>query len=294
MTTALKRILKNTWTQISRSKWMTAATIVTMTSTFLVISVFAVVAYGSDRVLNYFESKAQVTAFFVDDVGEDEILDIKAELEATGLTADVRYISKEDALQLYLGQHEDEPILLESITANIFPASLDVRAKNVDDLPALVSILEKKEVVEEILYYQDVVQSLKSWTRTVRLVGLGLIAVLLLVSITIILVTVHSSVARCRGEIEVMRLVGASNWYIRWPFVLQGAFAGLISAVLAVGILAAATPLLVTKADQLLRGMDLVILTPRLFFILLGAEAVLGFFLGAFGSLVAVWRYLKY
>ncbi len=292
--TNVKRIFKNTWNQITRSRLMTIATVVTMTATFLVISVFAVVAYGSDRILNYFESKAQVTAFFVDEAGEEDILNIKSELEATGLTAEVRYISKEEALQLYLGQHEDDPILLESITANIFPASLDVRAKDVDDLPTLVSILDKKETVEEILFYQDVVQSLKSWTRTIRYVGLGLIAVLVLISVTIILVTVNISVSRCSGEIEVMRLVGASNWYIRWPFILQGALTGLVSAILAVGILAGSTPLLITKADQLLRGMDLVILTPRLFLVLLGAEAVLGILLGAFGSLVAVWRYLRY
>ncbi len=273
---------------------MTAATILIMTATFLVISVFAVVAYGSDKILSYFESKAQVTAFFVDEATEEQIMGVKSELEATDLTAEVRYISKEEALQIYLGQHEDEPVLLESITANIFPASLDIRTRNVDDLPYLVSILDTKDIVEEILFYQDIVQSLKSWTRTVRLVGLGLIGVLLVISVTIILVTVHTSVSRCSREIEVMRLVGASSWYIRWPFVIQGAFSGLVSAVLAVGVLAAATPLLMTKTELLLRGMNLVILTPRLFLGLLVAEAALGIFLGVLGSFIAVWRYLRY
>lgn len=294
MKTTILRILKNALQQFIRSGWLTAASVLMMTLTFFIISIVATTAYGSNLVLKYFESKPQVSAFFKDEATEEDILNIKRELEQTGLTTEVSYVSKEEAFKIYLGQHQDEPILLESITAKIFPASLDVRAKSVDELLTLVSLLEGKQNIEEIVFYKDIVESLKNWVRNIRLLGGGLIAVLLVISVLIVLISIGMGIATQKSEVEVMRLVGATSWYIRWPFILSGALAGVLSAFLAVGILALSSPFISSFLGDLLRGTEISLLTPSFILTLLGAEVIFAALLGALGSFLAVWKYLRY
>src|SRR3989344_1828739 len=137
----MKHTLRRTMQYISRSKGLSVATVVVMASSFFVTSVFSVASYSSFRILKHFESQAQISAYFKDEATEADILGVKGRLEATGKVEEVVYTSKEEALKIYVERFNEDPALLESIAANILPASLDVRAKDPTFLPEIATLL---------------------------------------------------------------------------------------------------------------------------------------------------------
>jgi cell division transport system permease protein len=116
------------------------------------------------------------------------------------------------------------------------PASLEVSTKDISFLPDVAQILKNEPTVEEVIFQEDVVKALHSWTSTLRKIGVGLIGVLGLVSLLIILVIVGMKITMRREEIEILQLLGATSWYIRAPFVLEGIFYGIVGAFLAWGV----------------------------------------------------------
>lgn len=307
--------LKKALLNMRRNIWLTITSVLVMTLTFFMTSVFSFITYGSTVVLDFLESKAQVTVFFKDEATEEDILHLKQVLESQESVAEVNYISKEEALNIYMSQHQNEPTLLESITANIFPASLDIKTKKIAGLEPLVAVLKGeappsegtplvlgdstfivgiREKIEEIVFYQDVLETFKKWSYAIRVGGISFVSVMLLVSVLITLVTVGMIIRSQREEVEIMKLVGATDWYIRWPYLIQGVFCGVVAAFISTAILFAAAPLILSSLGPLLRGIPL----PRLNIFLLAAtvfaaEAVLGALLGVIGSLVAVRKYLS-
>jgi len=182
---------------------------------------------------------------------------------------------------------------LEMVTANILPASLEVSTTSISYLGEIAQILRQESGVEEVIFQEDVVRSLHEWTNVLRKVGVGLIATLGGVSLLIILVIIGMKVALRREEIEILQLLGGTNWYIRAPFIFEGIFYGVVGAILAWGIsyllLLYSTPFLV----GFLAGIP-ILPVPFLFMLaLLGAEILVGALIGTLGSLIAVRRYLK-
>lgn len=289
----ISETLRTTRKCISRSGWSGLTPVLVMTLTFFMTTVFVVIGVGSKVVLDYLESKAQVTAFFRDEVSEGEILGMKQSLEEEKDLLAVNYVSKQDALQIYLGQHRDEPALLESISANIFPASLELRAKDINVLPTLAKSLREDARVEEVVFYEDVIETFRSWSRSLRLFGVGFIAVLATISVLIVLATIGIAIHTRSEEVEIMKLVGATNWYVQGPFLFQGAFYGLISVVMALGVLAALVPLALPRLGMLFRGVPLPTVAWWQVALVVGVELGLGVLLGVGGSLAAVRKYLK-
>lgn len=285
--------LKTTWHHIRRSPYQTFAAVLIMTLTFFVISMFSFVIYGSSKIISYFESKPQVTAFFKDEAKQENIDALKEELESSGKVADMRFVSKQEAFEIYKEQNKNDPLLLELVTADILPASLEISAVKIDDLSAISEMLKGSPFVQEVIFQKDVVATLTSWTNALRKIGIGLIALLLSVSIFIIGTNIGIKISQKREEIEIMRLLGATYWYIRWPFIFEGMFYSVIGALIgwtiASGLLLYASPFL----SSFLRGIPLFPLQPILLGELLGIELALAIFLGGFASFLAVLRYLK-
>ncbi len=289
----LPKALKTAVEYIRRNKWLTVTSLLVMSLTFFLTSVFVVAAFGSDKILKELEARPQITAYFKDDASEPEILAVKERLEATGLTSSVDYVSKEKALEIFMGLSQENPALLEGISSNVLPASLEVKAKNLADLPKLAKDLEQEPLLEDLQFYKDVVEKFRRLTETVRLAGLGLVGTLSLISILIVLITIGMTISSRSEEIEIMRLVGASDWQIRGPFLLQGALLGVVSAMVAVTLVGLLFPLVMPRVSGSLTGISFPQTTPAFLFGLLLGEAVLGALIGSFGSWVAVRKYLK-
>src|SRR3989344_8065099 len=120
------KFFKTAWKNIRRSPYQAFAAVFIMTLTFLAFSLFAIIFYGSSRVVNYFESKPQVTAFFKDAAREEEIDALKKNLVDSEIVSEVKFVSKEEALEIYRDQNKDDPLLLDLVTADILPASLEI------------------------------------------------------------------------------------------------------------------------------------------------------------------------
>jgi len=289
----MKQHLKTTWMHIRRSPYQSLAALMIMFLTFFIATIFVLAAGGSQIILRYFESRPQVTAFFKDEATAQQIDTLKARLVQTEKVEETKFISKEEALAIYREQNKDEPLLLEMVTANILPASLEVSIKNITDIEGITAILKNEAIVEEVVFQEDVVEALYRWTRTIRKIGIGLISVLSVVSLLIILVIIGMKITIKKSEIEILQLIGASNAYIRAPFVLEGIIYGVGGAFLAWGIgyilLLYATPFIV----KFLSGIPVLPVSTYFMLIVLGLEVLAGFIIGSLGSLIAVKRYLK-
>jgi len=281
------------WQHIRRSPYQAMAAILIMMLTFLAVSVFAILIIGSTKVITYFESKPQVTAFFKDTAHQTDIDSLKNDLLATGKISSVKFVSKQEALTIYRQQNKSDPLLLDLVTADILPASLDISATNIADLGDLSTYLKNSPAVQEVVYQQDVVSSLTKWTNAVRIIGIVLIALLAIVSIFIMSIIISIKISHKKDEIEIMQLIGATKWYISMPFLFEGVFYGVVGAFIGwlfTSItLFASTPLL----ESFLRGIP-VLPVPWYFYVgLLGAELLFAIVLGVFSSLLAVLRYVK-
>lgn len=287
------KTFKTTWRNIRRSPYQAFAAVFVMTLTFLFISFFTFLLYGSSKAINYFESRPQVTAFFKNEVKQSDIDNLKNNLMTSNKIANIKFVSKEDALKIYREQNKNDPLLLELVTADILPASLEISTKKIEDLSAVNNMLKESPLVSEVVFQKDVVSVLTSWTNALRSIGLGLIIVLSLVSIFIMVIIIGVKISQKRQDIEIMRLIGAGGWYIRWPFIFEGIFYGSAGAVsgwlISAGALWYTTPFL----SSFLKGIPIFPL-PLVFILgLLGVEVMVAVILGTLASFVAVLRYLK-
>lgn len=290
-------------THMKRSPYQAMAAILTMFLTFLLGGIFFLTTVTSSLVLRHFESKPQITVFFTDEATEAEAQALQATLEATGKVASTKYISKDEALAIYKEQNKDDPLLLEIVTADILPASLEVSAKDPKLLSDLAPMVQAAQGVEEVVYQRDIVESLLLWTNAIRLTG-GVLAILLaLDSILITMTVIAMKVALRRDEIDILKLVGASLWYVRAPFVLEGGLYGVMGStaagvIICLLVLALRPDLLAFLGDipaismVLVNPTDVPFLVANAVFLL--GLMIAGFLLGAVGSMVTTARYLKF
>lgn len=288
------KTFKRAFTNIRRHSGLTLASVIMMSTTFLVTSLFLVAAWGSNVLIQNLEDKAEVTAFFKPDVKEETVLGIKKSLEDSGRVLGVSYVSKDDALKVYQDQHKTEPVLLENITANIFPPSLEIKAKDLNDLPSLYEQLKTQPQIDDVIFYKDVVATFQKWTQAIRIGGVSLIAFLGFVSMLIVFLTLGISIHNSASEIEILKLIGAPKSFVAQPFIIQGMFYGGLSALIAVLVIGIAAPLSLPKIAPIFSGVTFPQVNYLYIATAVAGEIGAGLFIGAFGSLVAVRRYLKY
>lgn len=285
--------LANTWKHIRRSPYQAITAIFILTLTFFVASVFIIATFASHQILNYFETRPQVTAFFKDDTTPEAITTLKKDLESKEYVSQVKYVSKEEALAIYREQNKQDPLLLQMVTADILPASLEVSGVTAEALPQIAELIKNQTGIEEVVYQEDVIDTLTAWTKALRIIGLGAIGFLIITSLLLIMVMVSMKIALRRKEIEIMRLIGASTWYIKAPFIFEGALYGAIGVVVGWGAtyigLLYATPFLAS----FLGTIPLLPVPVTGMLLLLAAEVGFGVLVGSLGSLIAVRRFLR-
>lgn len=289
----LRRIFRNAILGIVRHGGLSLTTVLVITLTFGATSALALFAFGAGKILDYYESRALVTAFFKDTATEVQILALRDELLQRPGVKEVVYTSKEEAFSIYSEQFKDKPELLEGIPTNVLPASLDVRTESLDYLPQVAEFFQGNELVEEVAFYQDVVERFKNLVNATRLSLLILVGLFAAISVVVVLITVGLIIHSMEEEIEIMSLLGATRTYIRLPFIIQGAVYGLLAAVISGGILTLATPSVFPYVRSFFANVPLP--DPSVWFqlSLVGLEALAGVFIGALGSFLAVNRYLR-
>jgi len=184
-------------------------------------------------ILSYVETKPQVTIYFKNDVKESDIFKIRDTVTSSGKVLSVKYISKKDALKIYQDLNKNNPTLLEMVTADILPASLEIYASKLSYLPEIADYLKKQPGVDEVVFQKDIVDKLASLTSILRKVSVSILVFLLLISFIVLMTTTAFKIALKKDEIELQRLLGASTGYVRKPFLVEGMVFGLVSGTVA-------------------------------------------------------------
>lgn len=287
----MKRAFSYSLKNIRRSPFQALGSIFILFLTFFAAQAFVLIMLGSQVILQYFETKPQVTAFFTDQVSEPTILQLKQQLEQQPYVAQVSYVSKDAALAIYKEDNKNDPLLLEMVTADILPPSIEVSATDVSYLPQISEELQQVTGVDEVIYQKDVIDALQKWMGGIRTAGLGLVIFLVATSILITTILISMKVASKRQEIKIIRLLGATPWFVRGPFVIEGMLYGIISACIAWAVLYTvllyATPILVTFLDDI----PLLPVPFQTMMYLLGGSMAAGALVGSFSGSLSTSRY---
>lgn len=293
---------KRTLTNLKRERLLTISNIVIMTLTFWIFGLFLSVVVFSQTIITILGEQAQITVFFKDDFTEDRILDLQNQYSSDARISEINYVSKEQALQIFTAQNQDEPALLESASADILPASLEVKTRSLDDLSVLSAEFENIDGVEGVKFFEEVIERFSFWSNIIYTRGLYVVVLSILASYAVIMATLRVTINSKGTELEIMKLVGASDKYVRAPLILEGVFFGTVSAFMAFA-------LLVVRFYSLIRMQVYGLADPNLQFTLfqgfqvskwvfVGILGVIiissGVILGYIGSWTTIKRYLKY
>lgn len=295
----MDKIWENLKYYLEKEKLMSVAHLLVMSITFLLLGLFINIIVLTQTSLKYLEEQAQITIFFKDEVTEGKILELKTSLEADERISGVEYVSKEEALRIFREINKDEPILLESVSASILPASLELKTKNIGKLQELSDEFRTVEGVEEVRFYKDVVSRFKTWSNIIYIVGFFLVAMFFVISYSVIVTALRTTIISRGQELEIMKLVGAKDSYVKNPFIYQGVFFGLVSSGIA-GIVIILLGVGIGQWGIFAKGLSFgfihgLYIHPIIFSVILAFILLIsGFLLGYFGSSKAIKKYLDY
>lgn len=276
-----------------RNLAMTIASIATIALTLFVCGVFTVIVMNVDKFAGDIESTVEIQAFVEDGIDEASATALVTSVREMEGVDTVTFVSREEALADMAGQLEETPeSLLSSLGRNPLPDSYMITVESADLVAGVAEKVEALAGVEDAKYGGETIDNLFVMLKWVRYFGLGLIAFLAIASVVIVAFNIKITVASRKSEIFIMRNVGASNWYIRWPFCIAGMIMGLIGGVISVALLYGAYSLLVEQLSSVLVFMNLVAVNMDFIYIF-AAMLIFGIILGSVGSMVSLNVYLK-
>lgn len=284
--------LRRAWQGFWRNALMSLAATATMVLMLLLLAGFWIIQSGLLAGLEFTEQKVQVVGYLETTAHPDDVAELRSEIEAMPVVQSVEYVSREEALERFRARMESEgrEDLTPYLDSNPLYASLEVRLVDPSEVRAVGDVMRGSAIVRNVINIDALVDTVLTVTNVLRTAGTVVLGVVAIIVLFIIVNTIRLAVVARAEEIEIMRLVGASDAFIRWPFVFEGAFVGLLGALIALGVLAAA-------ADPIGRFMvDFFRILPLRFGDLARDLAVLvlgaGVGLGVLGSWLSVRTYL--
>lgn len=301
-----KRIARYGITGFVRNGFVSLAAVLIMTITLFVLAGLIISGAALNSTLTSLTNKVDVSVYFTLTAAEEQILDVKGNLETLPEVASVTYISRDQALADFRERHKNDQLTIQALDElgeNPFGASLDVRAKQTSQYESIAAFLTAQQesqtaagqAIDKINFYQNktAIDRLTSLIETSRNLGLAIAIVLGISSLLISFNTIRLAIYTSREEIGVMNLVGAGRWYVRGPFMIAGVLYGVVSAVVVLLLLYPITIWLGPGSERFLGDFNVFTYFTgsflSIFAILMGA----GIGLGALSSYLAVRRYLR-
>jgi cell division transport system permease protein len=284
--------LKRAWQGFWRNAVMSFAATATMVLMLLLLSGFWIIQTGLLAVLQFTEEKVEVVAYVHTDATPAQIDELRERIVALPEVESAEFISRDQALEDFresmAAQGRED--LTRYLDTNPLYASLEVKLADPRDVAEVNASLDEELIVRNVLNVEDLVANVVTITGILRTAGTVVLAIVAVIVLFIIVNTIRLAVFARAEEIEIMRLVGASDAFIRWPFVFEGAFVGLLGALLTLAVLALAADPLSSFMTNFFRILPLQVgsLTRDLVGIVLGA----GVGLGVLGSWLSVRTYL--
>ena len=297
----LERIFHLGWEKFSRDKSSTWAALIVGSVVIFMFSSLLFLQGMSTFLLSRLESSVDVSVYFVEDAPEEDILLLRERLLQVPEVKNAVYVSKDKALEEFVALHKNDKLIgdaLEAIGTNPLLASLNILAKDSSQYPKIAQFLEQEafsNLVERVDYKdrQNVIQRMTELTRGIRLVVLIVSIGLALIAVLVAFNTIRLTIYNSRDEIEVMRLVGASNSFIQGPFVVQGIVVGVFGALLTFLFLFFLSWFAGPRFESFLSGFNLFEYFFSHFFLFLALELGVGIGLGVVSSLIAIQKYLR-
>ena len=277
----------NAW----RHRTMTVITVLIVSLMMTTLGMFLIVENALSVMIDSMEEQVNLIIYLNDDAPPADVLALQRRLQDAPQIISAEYVTKEMALERLRASFPDQPEFLQALPGNPLPASLDVRSDEPDYLRESVSMLAAEPIVEQVVLPQDVLETLIRASQAVRIIGYTLGTGLALVTLFVIGSTIRLTVYARRGEIEVLRLMGASDHFIRWPFLLEGILFGLLGALVASLIVGAAYISIYEVLQQLVSFLPVSLDTAYLFRLIL-MMTLFGIAIGALGSYLSVRRFL--
>jgi len=303
--TNTKRIFKSALTNFWRNRLVSLSSILVMTITLLVFGALIFSNATLDSALKQIKEKVDINVYFITTAEETDILSLKTSLENLSEVESVEYVSREDALKNFREKHSDDQLTLQALDEledNPLGAILNIQAKEANQYESIAKFLEGEYalsneeiiIIDKVNYYQNkiVIDRLSKIINSTEKLGFIITLVLVIMSIIITFNTIRLAIYISREEISVMRLVGASNKYVRGPFVVEGAFYGLISGTITLIVFFIITYYF-ESFTQSMFGINLFDYYLTNFMSIFLTISLSGIFLGVVSSYLAVRKYLK-
>jgi len=222
--------MKDVLLSLRRTPYQTlSAFLVLFFTLFLSLVLFVSLSY-LHGILSYLETRPQVTGYFKTKTPESDIFKIRDELNSSGKILSIKYISKKEAFETYRKMNKDNPLLLEMVSSDVFPPSLEIFAKKPNYLPEIAEYLKKTGGIDEVQFQQDIADRLITLTSNLKKGSLFFFGYLFVMSVIVLTTTTLFKIALKKDEIELLRLIGANNGYIRKPYIAEGVFMAAVSA----------------------------------------------------------------
>jgi cell division transport system permease protein len=301
------RIITTGMVNFARNAWLAIAAIAVMVVTLTIVLFSLITSATFNNTIKQITDKIDISVYLKDEVTEEQRDVLLQEMERLPNVQNVTYVSKEEVLQRYIQQNANNPELLSAIsqTDNPLPATIQLKPKDLNRLAEIKTYLSKNDIValqsDEPSYSGDRKEAIDNITHATNILqraGVIVVLVFAVISILIIFNTIQMAIFNRRDELTIMRLLGASTWYIRGPFVVESIIYGITSAFISIFLINS----LFVASSSTLQATSLGLLDinysaeyfKQHFWVLLGTQLAVGILIGAVSSTIATKRYLKF
>ena len=285
--------IQEVFLSLKRNNWMSAASIGTVAVSLFVLGVFLILVLNMNRLASSLESQVQISVYLADDLKKADRDDLAFDIKNMQGIESIKFVSRDEAKERLAQRLGDQKYLLDALgEQNPLPDAFELTVKQPDMVETAAKAIEKMPGVEAAKYGQDVVENLFAITRLMRIFGVALMLLLAGATLFIISNTIRLTVFARRKEIAIMKYVGATDWFIRWPFLLEGIVLGFVGGIIAALVLRSFYAAMAVKIYDTLAFFPLMPQYPFMNYVAI-AIILSGMAIGAIGSTISLKRFLK-
>lgn len=280
---------------LHRNNWMVLASVGTVAVSLIIVGMSLITVMNTDYLAFRLESNVEIIGFLKTNVTEDEARDLKKQIGAIPGVAKAQFVTKDQAMVEFRKELGDQQNMIDALGGNNpLPHLYKITTISPQDVGKVATKLQALSEMDKVDYGKGVVEKLFAITKWVRMVGMSVIVLLGLAAVFLIATTIRLTVFARRKEIQIMKILGATNWFIRWPFLMEGMVIGFTGALLAVLIVDLSYMAL---TDYLKKELNFNILglqtDPQLMMILGASMLGVGMLIGILGSGISIRKFLK-
>jgi cell division transport system permease protein len=297
----LQRVISHGWINFKRNSYVTFGTTGVMALVLILFLGLIAVNFLSNVLVTALENKVDVSVYFKQDTTDDAVAEVKKDLESLNTVKTVQFISREEALAMFKERHAQDALIQESLAeleTNPLQASLNVKAVDTGQYASIVGFLETHKLrttIDKINFYENeaVIGRVRSISQSAQQWGFVVTTVLAIIAVLVAFNTVRLTIYNQKSEIEIMRLVGGSNWYIRAPYLVEGSLYGIFAGVLALVVFYITAASISPKVALVMPGVSLIGYFIGNVIQITLLVVVVGVGLGITSSFIAIRRFLR-